>query len=65
MDGGALQNLVGFLRERRGQAGIVYCHKVGNFLGYGASAAAAACDLCGSVGVTSVVVVDAVVIIGK
>lgn len=37
MDGGALQNLVGFLRERRGQAGIVYCHKVGNFLGYGAS----------------------------
>ncbi|CAN0081285.1 unnamed protein product, partial [Scytosiphon promiscuus] len=28
MDGdGALQNLVGFLRERRGQSGIVYCHK--------------------------------------
>eukprot|EP00903_Cladosiphon_okamuranus_P013410 g12495.t1 len=27
MDGGALQNLVGFLRKRRGQAGIVYCHK--------------------------------------
>lgn len=26
--GGALQNLVGFLRERRGQSGIVYCHKV-------------------------------------
>ncbi|CAM9751871.1 unnamed protein product, partial [Pylaiella littoralis] len=27
MDGGALQNLVGFLRKRRGQSGIVYCHK--------------------------------------
>ncbi|CAN0286827.1 unnamed protein product, partial [Ectocarpus sp. 12 AP-2014] len=27
MDGGALEHLVGFLRERRGQSGIVYCHK--------------------------------------
>ncbi|CAM9760646.1 unnamed protein product, partial [Ectocarpus fasciculatus] len=27
MDGGALQHLVAFLRERRGQSGIVYCHK--------------------------------------
>ncbi|CAM9873191.1 unnamed protein product, partial [Laminaria digitata] len=28
MDGKALQNLVSFLKERRGQSGIVYCHKV-------------------------------------
>ncbi|CAN0131723.1 unnamed protein product, partial [Ectocarpus sp. 12 AP-2014] len=27
MDGGALEHLVGFLKERRGQSGIVYCHK--------------------------------------
>ncbi|CAB1107223.1 unnamed protein product [Ectocarpus sp. CCAP 1310/34] len=27
MDGGALEHLVGFLRERSGQSGIVYCHK--------------------------------------
>ena len=28
MDGKALQNLVDFLKERQGQSGIVYCHKV-------------------------------------
>lgn len=28
MDGKALQNLVGFLKERQGESGIVYCHKV-------------------------------------
>lgn len=55
MDGGALQNLVGFLRKKRGQAGIVYCHKVGAFSGIrcrctvasaAAASAAAASDVC-------------------